>query len=104
DTQIVSGRDSPRFSWNAILVQQSMGWTRPAPSCHRNANSPLSWRCLARRRFYLAGGAARSIRRRLGFPPADPLVGLCTTAAILFLVKDTGVTMWRRVMDAVARP
>jgi cation diffusion facilitator family transporter len=36
-----------------------------------------------------------------GFPLADPLVGLLITVAILFIVKDTAVTMWRRLMDAV---
>jgi cation diffusion facilitator family transporter len=36
-----------------------------------------------------------------GFPLADPLVGLLITLAILFIVKDTAVTMWRRLMDAV---
>ncbi|HEX4207178.1 MAG TPA: cation diffusion facilitator family transporter, partial [Ktedonobacteraceae bacterium] len=37
----------------------------------------------------------------LGFPLADPIIGLCITIAILFIVKDTAVTMWRRLMDAV---
>jgi cation diffusion facilitator family transporter len=36
-----------------------------------------------------------------GFPLADPLVGLLITAAILVIVRDTAVTMWRRLMDAV---
>lgn len=36
-----------------------------------------------------------------GFSLADPLVGLLITVAILFIVKDTAVTMWRRLMDAV---
>lgn len=37
----------------------------------------------------------------LGFPLADPLIGLLITIAILFIVKDTAVTMWHRLMDAV---
>ncbi|HUY76038.1 MAG TPA: cation diffusion facilitator family transporter [Ktedonobacterales bacterium] len=37
----------------------------------------------------------------LGFPLADPIVGLLITIVILFIVKDTAVTMWRRLMDAV---
>ncbi len=37
----------------------------------------------------------------LGFPLADPIVGLLITVVILFIVKDTAVTMWRRLMDAV---
>ena len=37
----------------------------------------------------------------LGFPLADPIVGLLITIAILFIVRDTAVTMWRRLMDAV---
>jgi cation diffusion facilitator family transporter len=37
----------------------------------------------------------------LGFPLADPLVGLFITLAILFILKDTAVTMWHRLMDAV---
>lgn len=36
-----------------------------------------------------------------GFPLADPIVGLLITVAILFIVKDTALTMWRRLMDAV---
>jgi cation diffusion facilitator family transporter len=36
-----------------------------------------------------------------GFPLADPIIGLLITIAILFIVKDTAVTMWRRLMDAV---
>ena len=37
----------------------------------------------------------------LGFPIADPIVGLLITVAILFILKDTAVTMWHRMMDAV---
>lgn len=37
----------------------------------------------------------------LGFPLADPIVGLLITVAILFIVKDTTIVMWRRLMDAV---
>ena len=37
----------------------------------------------------------------LGFPLADPLIGLLITVAIVFILKDTAVTMWRRLMDAV---
>lgn len=37
----------------------------------------------------------------LGFPLSDPLVGLIITVAILFILKDTAVTMWQRLMDAV---
>ncbi len=37
----------------------------------------------------------------LGFPQADPLIGLLITIAIIFILKDTAVTMWRRLMDAV---
>jgi cation diffusion facilitator family transporter len=37
----------------------------------------------------------------LGFPLADPIVGLLITVAILFIVRDTAVIMWRRLMDAV---
>lgn len=37
----------------------------------------------------------------LGFPLADPIVGMLITIAILFIVKDTAVTMYRRLMDAV---
>ncbi len=37
----------------------------------------------------------------LGFPMADPIVGLLITVAILFIVKDTAVTMWHRLMDAI---
>lgn len=37
----------------------------------------------------------------LGFPQADPLVGLLITIAILFILKDATLTMYRRMMDAV---
>jgi len=36
-----------------------------------------------------------------GFPLADPIIGVLITIAILFIVKGTAVTMWRRLMDAV---
>ncbi|WP_201366852.1 cation diffusion facilitator family transporter, partial [Dictyobacter formicarum] len=37
----------------------------------------------------------------LGLPLADPLIGLLITVVILFIVKDTVLTMWHRLMDAV---
>ena len=37
----------------------------------------------------------------LGFTIADPLVGLLITAAILLVLRDAAVQMWRRLMDAV---
>ncbi len=37
----------------------------------------------------------------LGFPMADPLVGLAITLAILMVLKDSVAQMWRRLMDAV---
>jgi cation diffusion facilitator family transporter len=37
----------------------------------------------------------------LGFPLADPIIGVLITIAIVLIVKDTAVTMWRRLMDAV---
>src|SRR5205807_9167912 len=37
----------------------------------------------------------------LGFPQADPLVGLAITVAIVLVLKDAAVQMWRRLMDAV---
>lgn len=37
----------------------------------------------------------------LGYPILDPLVGLGITIAILFIVKDSAFSMWRRMMDAV---
>lgn len=37
----------------------------------------------------------------LGYPLADPIIGLLITAAILVIVKDTALTMWHRLMDAV---
>ncbi|GLV55335.1 cation diffusion facilitator transporter [Dictyobacter sp. S3.2.2.5] len=43
-------------------------------------------------------GAAGSL---LGLPLVDPIIGLLITVAILFIVKDTVVTMWHRLMDAV---
>jgi cation diffusion facilitator family transporter len=37
----------------------------------------------------------------LGFPQADPLVGLGITVAILLLLKDAARQIWHRLMDAV---
>ncbi len=37
----------------------------------------------------------------LGFPLADPIVGLVITIAILVILKDAAVAMWYRLMDAV---
>jgi cation diffusion facilitator family transporter len=37
----------------------------------------------------------------LGFPLADPIVGLLITVAILLVLKDAAIQMWRRLMDAV---
>jgi deazaflavin-dependent oxidoreductase (nitroreductase family) len=37
----------------------------------------------------------------LGFPLADPIIGILITIIILFIVKDSAVTMWHRLMDAV---
>ena len=37
----------------------------------------------------------------LGYPIADPLVGLLITVAILFVLKDAAVQIWHRLMDAV---
>ena len=37
----------------------------------------------------------------LGIPRADPIVGLLITGAILVVLKDASVQMWRRLMDAV---
>jgi cation diffusion facilitator family transporter len=37
----------------------------------------------------------------LGFPQADPLVGLGITVAILFVLKDATVQIWHRLMDSV---
>ena len=36
----------------------------------------------------------------LGFPLADPLVGLGISVAILFVLKDAATQMWHRLMDA----
>jgi cation diffusion facilitator family transporter len=37
----------------------------------------------------------------LGYPIIDPIVGLLITVAILFIVKDSAVSIWRRMMDSV---
>lgn len=37
----------------------------------------------------------------LGVPQADPLAGLGITVAILLVLKEASVQMWRRLMDAV---
>ncbi len=37
----------------------------------------------------------------LGFPQADPIVGLLITIAIAFVLKDAAIQVWHRLMDAV---
>lgn len=37
----------------------------------------------------------------LGFPLADPLIGIIITVAIAFVLKDAALQIWRRLMDAV---
>jgi cation diffusion facilitator family transporter len=37
----------------------------------------------------------------LGYPLADPIIGALIGVAILFIVRNAAVTMWRRLMDAV---
>ncbi len=37
----------------------------------------------------------------LGFPQADPLVGVGITIAILLILKDAAVQIWHRLMDSV---
>jgi cation diffusion facilitator family transporter len=37
----------------------------------------------------------------LGFPIADPLVGLLITAAILLVLRDAALQIWHRMMDAI---
>lgn len=46
----------------------------------------------------VVGGAAGVA---LGFPQADPVVGLLITVAILFVLRDAGRQVYRRLMDAV---
>jgi divalent metal cation (Fe/Co/Zn/Cd) transporter len=36
----------------------------------------------------------------LGFPLADPLVGLAITVAIVFVLRDAAISVWHRLMDA----
>lgn len=37
----------------------------------------------------------------LGFPWADPIVGLAIGAAILFIARDAAIAIWHRLMDAI---
>ena len=37
----------------------------------------------------------------LGFPAADPVIGLLITVAILFVLRDAAKEVFRRLMDAV---
>jgi cation diffusion facilitator family transporter len=37
----------------------------------------------------------------LGFPLADPIIGLCITGAILFILRGAATEVFRRLMDAV---
>jgi cation diffusion facilitator family transporter len=45
--------------------------------------------------LFAAGGAW------LGFPQADPIIGLLITVAILFVLKDAVRQVWSRLMDAI---
>lgn len=36
-----------------------------------------------------------------GYPVADPIVGLLITGAILLVLKDAGLQIWHRMMDAI---
>jgi cation diffusion facilitator family transporter len=45
----------------------------------------------------LIGGAGSL----LGFPLADPLIGFLITIAIVFVLKDSAMMIWHRLMDAV---
>jgi cation diffusion facilitator family transporter len=38
----------------------------------------------------------------VGFPQADPIVGLGITVAILFILKDAARQIWQRLMDSVS--
>lgn len=42
-----------------------------------------------------------AIGAALGWQQADPIVGLLITVVILVVVRDSALTMWRRLMDAV---
>jgi cation diffusion facilitator family transporter len=44
---------------------------------------------------------AGAIATMLGAPIADPIVGLAISAVILLIVKDAGLAIWRRLLDAV---
>ncbi len=37
----------------------------------------------------------------IGYPILDPIVGLGITVAILFIVKDSAISMYRRMMDGI---
>ncbi len=37
----------------------------------------------------------------VGFPILDPLVGIAITIAILFIVKDAAIAVWRRLIDGI---
>ena len=37
----------------------------------------------------------------LGFPLADPIIGILITAAILFIVKDAALSIWTRLIDGI---
>src|SRR5712692_4155073 len=37
----------------------------------------------------------------LGFPQADPIIGILITIAILLVLRDAALQIWRRLMDAV---
>src|SRR4029079_11475516 len=45
----------------------------------------------------LAGG----LGELAGWEQADPVIGAIITVAILFIVKDSAVMVWGRLMDAV---
>lgn len=44
---------------------------------------------------------ASAVGVALGWPQADPVVGLLITVAILYVLRDAAAQVWRRLMDAV---
>jgi cation diffusion facilitator family transporter len=51
--------------------------------------------------FTSLGVVASGVAVAVGFPRADPIIGLLITVAILFVLRDAGRQVFRRLMDGV---
>jgi len=73
-------------------LQQAIAWSAALLADGQHARVD-GWTSLA-----VLLGALGSL---LGWPLADPIIGILITLVILFIIRDSAVTIWHRLMDAV---